>query len=96
VFFSWCEDLRFGSFSALSLFCFDPPLTPQLKNWLANWRKPAGNQPENPMDELSSTGVIVFLFVGCLVALIGSLFLFLWDINQSLLDLKLDLEDVLG
>ena len=54
VFFFWCEDLRFGSFSERSLFCFDPPLTPQLKNWLASWRKPTGNQPKNPVDELSS------------------------------------------
>lgn len=41
-------------------------------------------------------GVIIYLFAGCLVALIGSLLLFILDINQSLLALKLELQDVLG
>jgi hypothetical protein len=45
---------------------------------------------------LDAGGVIIFLFVGCLAALIGSLLLFIWDINQALLALKLELEDVLG
>jgi hypothetical protein len=40
-------------------------------------------------------GVIVCLFAGCLAALIGSLVLFIWDINQSLAALRLELEDAL-
>jgi hypothetical protein len=40
-------------------------------------------------------GVIVSLFVGCLVALIGSLILFISDVNQSLSALRLELEDAL-
>jgi hypothetical protein len=34
--------------------------------------------------------------MGCLVALIGSLVVFLWDINQALLALRLEIGDVLG
>jgi hypothetical protein len=44
---------------------------------------------------LDAGGIIVFLFVGCLVALIGSLLLFIRDINQALWALRLELEDVL-
>jgi hypothetical protein len=44
---------------------------------------------------LDAAGVIVFLFVGCLTALIYSLLLFIWDINQSLAALKLEMEDVI-
>ena len=40
-------------------------------------------------------GVIVCLFVGCLGSLIGSLILFIRDINQSLAALRLELEDAL-
>jgi len=40
-------------------------------------------------------GVIVFLFAGCLVALIGSLVLFIGDVNQSLTALRLELDDAL-
>jgi hypothetical protein len=40
-------------------------------------------------------GVIVCLFAGCLAALIGSLVLFISDINQSLAALRLELEDAL-
>lgn len=40
-------------------------------------------------------GILVCLFVGCLVALIGSLVLFIWDVNQSLAALRLELEDAL-
>ena len=40
-------------------------------------------------------GLIVFLFTGCLVALICSLILFIWDINQGLAALRLELEDVI-
>jgi hypothetical protein len=39
--------------------------------------------------------VIIGLFVGCLVALIGSLMLLIWDVNQSLSALRLELEDAL-
>jgi len=39
--------------------------------------------------------VIACLFVGCLAALIGSLILFIWDINQSLSALRLELEDAI-
>jgi hypothetical protein len=41
-------------------------------------------------------GVIICLFAGCLMALIGSLVLFIWDVNQSLAALRLELEDALG
>jgi len=40
-------------------------------------------------------GVIVCLFAGCLGSLIGSLVLFIRDINQSLAALRLELEDAL-
>ena len=40
-------------------------------------------------------GVIVCLFAGCLLALIGSLLLFIWDVNQALAALRLELEDAL-
>jgi len=40
-------------------------------------------------------GILVCLFVGCLVALIGSLVLFIWDVNQSLAALRLELEAAL-
>ena len=40
-------------------------------------------------------GVIICLFAGCLMALIGSLVLFIWDVNQSLAALRLELEDAL-
>ena len=40
-------------------------------------------------------GILVCLFVGYLVALIGSLSLFIWDVNQSLAALRLELEDAL-
>jgi hypothetical protein len=39
--------------------------------------------------------VITCLFVGCLAALIGSLILLIWDVNQSLFALRLELEDAL-
>ena len=39
--------------------------------------------------------VIACLFMGCLVALIGSLLIFLRDINQALLALNLEIGDVL-
>ena len=39
--------------------------------------------------------VITCLFVGCLAALIGSLILLIWDVNQSLFALQLELEDAL-
>jgi hypothetical protein len=39
--------------------------------------------------------VIACLFTGCLVALTGSLLIFLRDINQALLALKLEIGDVL-
>ena len=39
--------------------------------------------------------LIACLFTGCLAALIGSLVLFLWDINQGLLALKLEIEEVI-
>lgn len=42
-----------------------------------------------------AAGVIVCLFVGCLGALIGSLVLFIWDVNQALAALRLELEDAL-
>ena len=42
-----------------------------------------------------ASGIIICLFVGCLVALIGSLLLFIWDVNQSLAALRLELEDAL-
>ena len=44
---------------------------------------------------LDAGWLIACLFVGCLVALIGSLLLFLWDINQALLALKLEIGDVI-
>jgi hypothetical protein len=44
---------------------------------------------------LDAGGVIVFLFSGCLLALIWALILFIWDINQGLAALKLDLADVI-
>ena len=37
--------------------------------------------------------VIICLFVGCLAALIGSLLLLIWDVNQSLSALRFELED---
>jgi hypothetical protein len=40
-------------------------------------------------------GVIVCLFVGCLGSLIASLVLFIWDVNQALAALRLELEDAL-
>jgi hypothetical protein len=45
---------------------------------------------------LDTGWVIACLFTGCLVALIGSLVVFLWDINQALLALRLEIGDVLG
>lgn len=44
---------------------------------------------------IDAGGFIVFFFIGCLVALICSLILFIWDINQGLAALKLELEDVI-
>ena len=43
-----------------------------------------------------AAGVIVCLFVGCLGSLIGSLVLFIWDVNQALAALRLELEDALA
>jgi hypothetical protein len=40
-------------------------------------------------------GVIILLFTGCLAALIGSLLLFIWDVNQALAALRLELADAL-
>jgi hypothetical protein len=40
-------------------------------------------------------GVIICLFTGCLAALIGSLVLFIYDVNQALAALRLELEDAL-
>jgi hypothetical protein len=40
-------------------------------------------------------GLIVCLFAGCLGSLIGSLVLFISDVNQSLAALRLELEDAL-
>jgi hypothetical protein len=40
-------------------------------------------------------GVIVVLFTGCLGALIASLILFIWDVNQALAALRLELQDAL-
>jgi hypothetical protein len=40
-------------------------------------------------------GVIVTLFTGCLAALIGSLSLFIWDVNQALAALRLELAEAL-
>ncbi|HJV88730.1 MAG TPA: DUF2721 domain-containing protein [Holophagaceae bacterium] len=40
--------------------------------------------------DLSSTGVVVALFVSCLLCLIASLYLFLRDINHSLQALRLE------
>jgi xanthine/uracil permease len=37
--------------------------------------------------------VIIGLFVGCLAALVGSLTLLIWDVNQSLSALRLELQD---
>jgi len=45
---------------------------------------------------LDAGGFIALLFVGCLVALVGSLVLFLKDVNQALLALKLELGDASG
>ena len=45
---------------------------------------------------LDTGWVIACLFTGCLVALIGSLVVFLWDINQALLAVRLEIGDVLG
>ncbi len=42
-----------------------------------------------------ASGVIILLFAGCLGALIGSLTLFIWDVNQALAALRLELADVL-
>jgi hypothetical protein len=44
---------------------------------------------------LDAGGIIISLFVGCLGALIISLLLFIWDTNQQLAALRLDLVDVL-
>lgn len=44
---------------------------------------------------IDAGGIIVFLFTGCLLALIGSLILFIWDINQGLAALKLEIDDVI-
>jgi hypothetical protein len=44
---------------------------------------------------LDTGWLIACLFTGCLVALIGSLLIFLRDINQALLALKLEIGDVL-
>ena len=46
--------------------------------------------------ELSIGWLIVLLFVGCLVTLIWSLLLFLSDVNQGLVALKLELGNVTG
>jgi hypothetical protein len=43
---------------------------------------------------LDAAGAIILLFVGCLTALVSALLLFIWDINQSLAALKLEIEDV--
>lgn len=40
-----------------------------------------------------AVAVIIGLFVGCLAALVGSLILLIWDVNQSLAALRLELED---
>jgi hypothetical protein len=40
-------------------------------------------------------GVIILLFAGCLAALIGSLVLFIRDVNQALAALRLELADAL-
>jgi hypothetical protein len=45
--------------------------------------------------KLDVGGLIAALFVGCLGSLICSLALFLWDVNQSLAALKLELEEAL-
>ena len=45
---------------------------------------------------LDAGGLIALLFVGCLVALIWSLVLFLKDVNQALVALKLELGDAVG
>jgi hypothetical protein len=37
---------------------------------------------------------LILLFIGCLLSLIVSLSLFIWDINQSLSALKLEIQDV--
>ena len=44
---------------------------------------------------LDTGWLIACLFTGCLVALIGSLLIFLRDINQALLAVKLEIGDVL-
>jgi len=44
---------------------------------------------------LDTGWLIACLFTGCLVALVGSLLIFLRDINQALLALKLEIGDVL-
>ena len=44
---------------------------------------------------LDAGGVIIFLFTGCLAALIAALLLFIWDVNQALAALRLELEDVI-
>ncbi len=40
-------------------------------------------------------GLLVGLFVGCLASLIGSLVLFMYDINRSLAALRLELQEAL-
>lgn len=46
--------------------------------------------------KLDAGWLIAVLFIGCLIALIWSLWLFLRDINQALLALKLEIGDVIG
>ena len=47
------------------------------------------------LSRLDAGGVIVCLFAGCLLSLIASLILFIWDVNQSLAALHLELADAL-
>ncbi len=47
------------------------------------------------LTRLDAGGVIVCLFAGCLLSLIASLILFIWDVNQSLAALHLELADAL-
>jgi hypothetical protein len=44
---------------------------------------------------LDAGWLIALLFIGCLIALIWSLLLFLKDVNQALLALKLELGDAI-
>jgi hypothetical protein len=44
---------------------------------------------------LDAGGEIMFMFIGCLLALFLALLLFIYDINQSLAALKVELKDAL-